>query len=144
MGHEGTGAAAPDGAVADELAIRNLIVRVAQYADGLGSIDEYVALFTEDAEWAMPGNPKRGHDEIRAGAEGRRASGEVGPGSGTRHVVSGIAVELAGDEAVADSYWAFYVDTASAPTMTLMGAYRDVLRRTPDGWRLARREITFG
>ena len=38
----------------DELAIRNLIARVALYADG-PDVEAYVALFTEDATWDMPG-----------------------------------------------------------------------------------------
>lgn len=131
--------------VADELEIRNLVVRVAQYADGLGTVDDYVALFTEDAEWEMPGNPARGHDAIRAGSEARRASGQVGPGSRARHVVTGIAVDVdGGDEATAISYWMFYGDTDTEPTLRLLGTYHDTLRRTPDGWRLARREISVG
>lgn len=130
---------------ADEWAVRNVIARLAQYADGLGSVDQYAELFTEDADWLMPGSPRRGREDIRTGSRERREAGGVGPGSNSRHVVASIAVEFsADDEAVADSYWMYFVDTDTVPRVTLMGHYHDTLRRTPDGWRMARREITFG
>jgi uncharacterized protein (TIGR02246 family) len=127
----------------DELAVRNLVARVAQYADG-PDVDAYVALFTADAVWDMPGAPRTGHAEIRAGSEERRAAGQIGPGSNTRHVVSTVAVRVHADHAVADSVWQFYVDTASAPRLQLMGTYHDELRRVGHDWKLARRAITIG
>ena len=54
------------------------------------------------------------------------------------------AVTVDGDHAIADSYWQFYVDTATAPRLQLMGTYHDDLVRTPAGWKLARRQITIG
>jgi uncharacterized protein (TIGR02246 family) len=127
----------------DELAVRNLVARVALYADG-PDVDAYVDLFTPDAVWDMPGAPRKGHAEIRAGSEERRAAGQIGPGSNTRHVVSTVAVRVDGDGAVADSYWQFYVDTSTEPRLQLMGSYHDELVRTPAGWRLSRRQIAIG
>jgi len=127
----------------DELAVRNLVARVAQYADG-PDVDAYVALFTPDAVWDMPGAPRKGHAEIRAGSEERRATGQIGPGSNTRHVVSTTAVRVYEQHAVADSVWQFYVDTNTAPKLQLMGTYRDELRRVGNEWKLARRQITIG
>jgi 3-phenylpropionate/cinnamic acid dioxygenase small subunit len=92
----------------------------------------------------MPGAPRTGHDEIRAGSEERRAAGQIGPGSNTRHVVSTVAVTVEGDRAVADSYWQLFVDTATAPRLQLMGTYHDELARTAAGWKLARRHISIG
>src|SRR4029077_3530750 len=112
----------------DELAVRNVIARVAQYADG-PAVDAYVSLFTPDAGWDMPDAPRRGHAEIRAGSEERRAAGQIGPGSGTRHVVSTIAVRVHESHAIADSVWQFYVDTATAPRLQLIGTYHDELVR---------------
>jgi uncharacterized protein (TIGR02246 family) len=127
----------------DELAVRNVVARVALYADG-PDVDAYVDLFTPDAVWEMPGAPRKGHAEIRAGSEERRAAGQIGPGSNTRHVVSTIAVTVDGERAVADSYWQFYVDTAAAPRLQLMGVYHDELVRVASEWKLARRQITIG
>ena len=130
---------------ADEAEVRNVIVRLAQYADGLGSCEQYAALFTEDADWMMPGAPRHGRADILAGSIARRADGGVGPGSNTRHVIATTAVDFTdADTAVADSYWMFYVETDAAPRLQLMGTYRDTLRRTADGWLMARREVSYG
>ncbi len=129
-------------AVADELEVRNLIARVALYADG-GDVDAYVDLFAADATWAMPGAPRHGHDDIRAGSMARRAAGDIGPGSNTRHVVSNVAVTVSGDVADADSYWQFFADTDSAPRVQMMGTYRDRAVRTPRGWKISYRAITI-
>jgi hypothetical protein len=48
------------------------------------------------------------------------------------------------DEAVADSYWMYFVNTSTAAELKLVGQYRDTLVRTDAGWRLSRREITLG
>ncbi len=127
----------------DDLAVRNVIALVAHRADG-GDVDAYVDLFTPDASWEMPGAPRRGQDDIREGSLARRAAGETGPGSHTRHLVSTIAVSVAGDRAEADSCWLFYVDTTTEPRVRLMGTYHDTFERTASGWKLARRQITFG
>jgi len=127
----------------DELAVRNLVSRVAQHADG-PDVDAYVALFTPDAVCDMPGAPRHGHAEIRAGSEERRAAGQIGPGSNTRHVVSTVAVRVHQDHAVVDSVWQFYVDTDTTPRLQLMGTYHDECRRVGNEWKLAHRRITIG
>ena len=127
----------------DELAVRNVVARVAQYADG-PDIDAYVALFTPDAVWDMPDAPRKGHAEIRAGSAERRAAGQVGPGSATRHVVSTTAVRVHEDHAIADSVWQFYANTDKAPRLQLMGTYHDELVRVGNEWKLAHRQITIG
>ena len=135
----------------DELEIRNVLARLAQLADD-GDTDGYVALLTEDVVWAMPGNPaiglaaseRRGHDEIARGQRERMAAGHQGPGTDTMHVISTISVQLEGDTAIVRSYFQYWGDTAHAPVIRNMGRYRDELRRTRDGWKLARRSISFG
>jgi 3-phenylpropionate/cinnamic acid dioxygenase small subunit len=136
----------------DDVEIRTVLARIAQLADG-GDLDEYLSLFTEDAVWAMPDNPsvgmlaneKRGHAEIRAGAEERRASGLQGPGTHSRHVLTTIAVDVGSDDrATVRSYFLFLVDTTTTPSVRTAGQYDDVLVRTADGWKLSRRTITPG
>jgi uncharacterized protein (TIGR02246 family) len=135
----------PGERAADEWAVRNTISRIALYADGLGTVDEYAALFTEDCDWLMPGAPRKGREDIRAGSAERRAAGGVGPGSNSRHMISTVVVEFDGpDVAVSDSYFTYVVDTHETPRVQLVGSYHDTLRRTPEGWLMARREITFG
>lgn len=140
-------------ALSAELEIRNVVARLAQLAD-TGDTETYVALLTDDVVWAMPENPviglaaseRVGRDEIAAGQRERIAAGHQGPGSNTMHVVSTISVVIAaaGDQATADSYFQYWGDTATAPVIRNMGRYHDEFRRAPEGWRLARRTITFG
>jgi uncharacterized protein (TIGR02246 family) len=127
----------------DDLEIRTVLARLAHLAD-TGDLDDYVALFTDDAVWEMTGASRRGHADIRAGAEARRAEGVTGPGSNTRHVIATIAVRGDGDGAVSDSSFLFFVDTTTAPRLQGVGVYRDHFVRTPAGWKLARRQITMG
>jgi 3-phenylpropionate/cinnamic acid dioxygenase small subunit len=137
--------------LASELEIRNVLARLAHYADS-GEVDEYLALLTDDVTWAMPPNPaiglaaseRRGHDEIAAGQRERVAAGVQGPGSDTMHVITTSAVEVEGDRARAYSYFQYFTSTATEPTVTNVGRYRDEFRRTERGWQLSRRSVTFG
>jgi uncharacterized protein (TIGR02246 family) len=115
--------------VLDQLEIRNLIARVAQLADH-GDAEEYASLFTEDASWELPGGPRHGRADILAGARERRSQRVTGPGSATRHVIATLAVRVEdATSATADSYFQFWRDTATSPTLFNMGHYRDILRR---------------
>ena len=130
--------------VLDELEIRNLIARVAQLAD-YGDVEEYASLFTEDGSWEFPGAPLHGRAGILAGARERRRQQVTGPGSATRHIIATLAVGVVdAATATADSYFQFFRDTATSPTLFNMGHYHDVLRREDGAWRIARREITLG
>ncbi len=135
-----------------DAAIRNVLARIAQLAD-TGDLDEYLTLFADDAVWAMPDNPavgmvaneKRGHVEIRAGAEERRASGLQGPGTDSRHVLTTISVDVESDDhATVRSYFMFYGSTSTQPVLRTMGQYDDVLVRGANGWQLQHRVITVG
>jgi 3-phenylpropionate/cinnamic acid dioxygenase small subunit len=137
--------------VASQLEIRNVLARLAHYADS-GETDKYVALLTEDVVWSMPPNPaiglpaseRRGHDEIAAGQRERVAASVQGPGSNTMHVLTTIGVEVDGDRATARSYFQYLTNTSTEPTLLNVGRYSDELRRTADGWQLSRRTVTFG
>lgn len=137
---------ATDTRIADELAIRNLIARVAQLADMGTDVDEYLDQFTGDADWLMPGAPRSGHADIKEGWLGRRAIKQTGPGANSRHHVSTMCVVTDGsDVATSDSYFIFYVDTNTEPKVQLMGHYDDTFLRGADGkWRIKKRAITFG
>ena len=142
-----------DQRIADELDIRNLIGRVALFADSARDLDTYLALFTDDAIWDFPGDvtqklpPSRrqGHADILADRQERRSTGFQGPGTNTRHVVVALAVQADGsDTATADSYWMYVNQTSTTPSVQSMGQYRDTFSRTPQGWKLSRREIVLG
>ncbi len=134
-------------AIQAELAIRNLIARVAQVADG-GDLDQSRELYTEDATWEFPGEaPSRGRDTILADIRQRREEGVTGPGSATRHVITTLVVTV--DDPVegtgsADSYWLYYRETTTAPVLSGIGQYHDTVRRDGGVWRIARRQISVG
>ena len=133
-------------------AIRSLLARVAHLAD-VGDIDEYISQFTDDAVWAMPANPlmgmaastRQGHEEILEGVRERRAGGVQGPGTNTRHVITTVAIDVQDDtHATARSYYLFFGDTTTTPTLRTMGQYDDAFVRGERGWQLAHRTITLG
>jgi 3-phenylpropionate/cinnamic acid dioxygenase small subunit len=141
----------PEDRIAAELDIRNLIAALAINAD-TGEIDEYGALFTEDAVWEMPANPamgleasvKKGRADIVAGVRERRASGVQGPGSGTWHSITTQQIEITGDEATGRVYYQFLGKVDGTPGVLTLGRYADRYVRTGDGWRLAHRVIHLG
>lgn len=127
-----------------ELEIRNLITRTAQLADD-GDLDEYILSWTADASWEFPGAPRRGRADILEGARQRRSEGVTGPGSATRHVITTTVVRLDDAEtATADSYWSFWRETTTSPSLFNMGHYHDTVRYDEGAWRIARRQLTLG
>ena len=131
--------------IADDLAIRNLIARIAHLADHGEDLDVYLECFTEDAEWNFPIGARKGHADILAGAQERRAAGTTGPGANSRHILTTIDVRAdGGDTATSDSYFVFLVETNVAPKIFNCGHYHDTWVRTPSGWKLKVRDIVLG
>ena len=123
----------------DDAAIRNVIGLAALLGDQ-GAPEDYRKVYAPDAAWRMGEVTQDGADEIVAAAAARRAEGVSGPGTGSRHLVTPLTVEVAGDTATAVSYYAFLMGTAIAAT----GTYHDQLARTGAGWQITRRDITPG
>jgi SnoaL-like domain len=123
----------------DDAAIRNLLGLTALLGDE-GAPEDYRRVYASDATWRMGTIEQTGADEIVAAAASRRADGTSGPGTGTRHLVIPMQVEVTGDSARAISRFLFLAGTAIA----VAGTYRDELIRTSQGWRIAAREVTNG
>ena len=136
--------------VADELEIRNIISNVALLGDG-GDLKEYAELFTEDAHWNLrpePGKPVEfppvtGRANIVAAAQKRREGGISGPGTHHYHLVDTTGVKVAGDKATATTYLVFLKNCHKTPEVALFRIYHDEFRRTPSGWKLAKRDIAL-
>jgi 3-phenylpropionate/cinnamic acid dioxygenase small subunit len=136
---------ADDGA----LGIHHLLARLA-YATDEGSLDDYVACFTHDAELivddpriAAPGSEAvRGSEEIRAAAAQRRVGSSSGPGSNKRDIVTSIVVQVDGATASSTATWLLFRDCDDVTNLLGVGQYRDRLRHDADGWRIERRVIT--
>lgn len=127
-----------------ELDVRNLIAQVAQLAD-TGELSDYARCWTEEAAWEYPSSPVYGRDAILASATERRRTGTTGPGSHTRHMITTVRVLIEdADTATVDSCWLFIKANEGAHTTLAMGDYHDELRRSADGWQIARRQITLG
>ena len=124
---------------ADDAAIRNVIGLTALLGDE-GASEDYRKVYTPSARWQMGNAVAAGADEIVAAAAARRAEGVSGPGSGTRHFVTPLTVEVTGDTATAVTYYAFLRGASVAGS----GTYRDELARTEAGWQITRRDITPG
>jgi len=135
-------------AIRDELAIRNLIARLARLADTCPIEDlerDYLPLFTADAVWEIPGDRRSGHAAILSGAQERRRAGAQGPGAHSRHIVTTVEVHVDGsDTATAESYLVVVGDTDATPTVRMTAQYRDTFRRDGGTWRVAERLVTFG
>ena len=131
-------------AAADELAIRNLVGRLAHLVDD-GELDEYIQLVAEDAIIEVGNSLRRGRTEILEAARGRRESGLSGRGT-SRHVVTNTTVRIVEDDttATADSYFLFVRDTTTSPAVQHVGRYHDEFRYSDGTWRLARRQIQVG
>ena len=120
----------------DDVAIRNLLGLTALLGDE-GTPQDYRRVYAPDATWRMGTIEQAGADEIVAAAAARRADGTSGPGTGTRHLVIPMQVEVTGDSARTVSHFVFLAGTA----ITVAGTYRDELMRTSVGWRISKREI---
>jgi hypothetical protein len=59
-------------------------------------------------------------------------------------VLTTVWVDVRGDEADALSTWMLITRWSGSPTIEDIGTYSDVLRRTPDGWKLYSRQVTQG
>src|SRR5262245_17120095 len=134
--------------IADEIEIRNLVSRLAVYADG-NDVDGYLTLLTEDAEWHTRMHkgdqpPIKGHSALKAGALKRRADGVQGAGSQLRHLVTTLAIDVKGDTATGQCYLLTVRKSDQTPVSDALAVYEDEYRKTKDGWKLAKRTISRG
>ena len=129
----------------DELEIRNLLARVVHITDGRGTLDDYMKLWTEDCWWHSPvAGSFKGHQGLIERHEKYRGAGVQGPEVDSFHVLTSVWVDVDGDTASSMSTWMLITQARDNPKIQDIGTYSDTLRRTPEGWKLATREITQG
>jgi uncharacterized protein (TIGR02246 family) len=157
MEHEQRVRAGERWAVLDRVEIVDLLARVVHAGDD-GDLETYATLLTDDVTWSMPGVEHAGRAAVLEGIRARHDSGQSGPRSGTRHVLTTTMVDLApvdagaehGARASARSTWLLVgegegLGDGGAPAVVRrFGTYHDVVVRTAAGWRLAARRIAFG
>jgi hypothetical protein len=130
-------------ALADELAIRSVVARLAHLAD-YGDVDEYLGLYAEGAVWQRPSQQERfqGEAELRAIVLKRRKELIQGPDVDSAHCNTTLWVELHGDgTATAHSYFIFICDGRTAPTVRSTGRYEDRFIKVDGTWKLASRTV---
>jgi 3-phenylpropionate/cinnamic acid dioxygenase small subunit len=118
----------------DRLAIHHLLALHGHLVDA-GALDRLGELFTDDVVYDLTplgGTVLEGVDEIAASAR------ELGVNNPVAHLVTNIVIEEPGDEVTARSKFLGVRRDGSVGS----GVYDDVLRRTPEGWRIARRRVT--
>jgi hypothetical protein len=133
----------------DELFIRRMLEQYMRFNDDR-ALDRLVSLFAPDAIYRVGGGEHIGHDGIREflGRAGFRDGQPrwtdddqlmVMPRS--MHLMANPIIEVDGDQATAESEFVVMVrDERGHPKISLMGRYRDRLRRDPKaGWLLTER-----
>ena len=133
--------------LAERLAIEAQCARlINHYANCNDALDwDAVAqLYTEDARFGRPSKP----GDLVIGREAILASFKARPPRAQRHVIANIVVDVesAGRARAFSVILLFQGEAASEgelPAMSanspLVGTYRDLIVRTPEGWRFAER-----
>jgi 3-phenylpropionate/cinnamic acid dioxygenase small subunit len=132
-------------AIEDRTAITDLIVRYAEAVDNRDD-DLLAGCFTDDAQASFAGIavPGRGGPAIVAflgslGGDARQAATPMV----SSHLFMNVVIELDGDEAEVRSSASVYSVRGEPQQVRVRGiAYRDRVRRTADGWRIAERVHT--
>lgn len=122
------------GELSDRQEITELIHEYCRTLDEM-DLDGLVALFTEDC--VVDYGP-----QIRSegAAALHRDLGRMWRWARTSHHSGGAQIRFTGaDTATATSYVLAWHEAPDGSTATMMGQYHDELRRTADGWRIARR-----
>lgn len=119
--------------------IEQLISRLAAALDER-RIEQFEQIFAADVQASFPFGSVDGIEQM--GAIARR---NLAPYEKTQHVITNVLVQLDGDRADVRAHLiAVHVPVAAEPSTHFdVGAtYRFAVRRTDDGWRLARLELT--
>jgi 3-phenylpropionate/cinnamic acid dioxygenase small subunit len=115
----------------DHVAITDLLARYCLTLD-LDDVDEWVALFTPDASYEVYGRLFEGHDGLRKMMEGA---------PGGLHLGGPPAIEMVDQDHARTMQNLLFVDRASGASRSAV--YTDELRRTENGWRIAKRRCRF-
>ncbi|MCO6381506.1 nuclear transport factor 2 family protein [Oceanicola sp. 502str15] len=127
--------------ILDRHEIEALNLQFARALDG-GTVEQFLAIFTEDVDYRSGGRVLQGHAALRDFFEARAAAGRV-----SRHLMSGLDIAFTGaDTARVRSTWLTFAGAGPLPvsgcTPFLVADVEDDCLRTPEGWRISRRIIT--
>lgn len=118
---------------ADRDAVRHLLATYTYNGDR-GRVGELAGCFADDGVLEFPGTLATGPAAILAALTG----GPANPArTFVRHHVTNPLIELHGDTGTSRSYFTVWANNGADHA----GTYNDRLIRTPDGWRLAHRQV---
>ena len=121
----------------DLQAIHQLFVDYGAFLDA-GDLEGYASLFAADGELLLGPLGRATGPAAIVEMMGRATASSVGS---SYHVISSPQVDLDGDRATSVVMWTVVAKAADgSPAVTMVGKHKDVLRRTPAGWRFLRRE----
>lgn len=115
----------------DHVAISNLLARYCLTLD-LDDVDGWVELFTSDAQYLVYGRSWEGH-------EGLRRMMQAAPGG--LHLGGPPVIDMDGPDAARTVQNLLFIEAKSGTVRR--SVYTDELRRTGDGWRIAKRRCQF-
>jgi 3-phenylpropionate/cinnamic acid dioxygenase small subunit len=115
----------------DYVAIADLLARYCLALDH-DDVDGWVALFTPDATYEAFGRSYRGHDGLRQMIAGA---------PGGLHLGGPPVIEMVDRDRARAMQNLLFVDRRSGVSRSAV--YDDELRRTHDGWRIAKRRCRF-
>ena len=128
------------GTLKDREEVRALHARFCLTIDS-GRYEEWIDCFTEDGVFESPlFGQHSGHNDLKRFAAVYRES--LG-GAQSLHVVANPAFELDGDSGQGSAYLLYYHCKNGRVQQSTAGYYTDWLRKTPAGWRFARRHVTI-
>jgi uncharacterized protein (TIGR02246 family) len=111
--------------------IRDLYSRYCLHVD-TGTPEQWADLFTTDGEFGGPVEPVIGREALKG-----FATDVLAGGGGMHHMVSNVALDVNGDDAVGTASVAIYVGGAPG----IVGRYQDELRRVDGQWKFSRRNF---
>ena len=124
----------------DQIDIGELYSRYCHYIDQQQG-DEWVGTFTEDGVFESPRFGRfAGHDALIKFTKVYRES--LG-GARTLHLTHNRLTKIEGDSASSYCDFTYYHTKDAHIQAESVGFYTDLLKRTPVGWRFARRTVTI-
>jgi len=118
-------------AISDTLEIHDVLYDYAWACDN-GDWALLRSVFTDDArlDYSSAGGPAGGRDQLCTWLEESLSQIQI------THVVSNVQVDLHGDDAAVRALF-YCIVMIDGQQITTSGYYRDQLRRTSEGWRIA-------
>jgi uncharacterized protein (TIGR02246 family) len=111
--------------------IRDLYGRYCFHVD-TGTPEQWADLFTTDGEFTGPVAPVTGTEALT-----EFATEVLAGGGGMHHMVSNVALDVNGDDAVGTASVAIFI----AGALGIVGRYQDELRKVDGRWKFSRRNF---